>query len=659
MRRPNFGKPPPGYVAGLGRGATGFTTRSDIGPARQAVGMGDGNIAPPGFGRGMGMPGSEDPLNIPEFGEGTFNQWSGYEGSLFANAAYDNEDREADEVSTFFTKISLNFYRYSIMLKHISMVEEAIGANKNMEKELEKIKQEAPKYQQQFADLKRQLANVTREEWESIPEDVDHSGKRVKSQRYTPTPDNLIDVARMDGESVNFLDPDAQSMDSSIAGYNPGQTPMTNLSELGEARKMNLGLKLDKMSSSVMGTTAINKNGYLTDLNALKINSATEINDIRKAKLLMKSIRKNDPNSPIGWISSARIEELDGKIDAAREIIGEACDKFPLNEDVWAEAARLMPAEESRRILVTAITNMPKSKKLWMACVNGEKDKKKKVKILRKALNSISNDVELWKAAIELEEEEEAKSLLYKAVECVPYDTNIWIALAKLEDYEKARKVLNRASKKIPTDHTLWVHAAKLEEARGEDERCRKILFKGMTKLRENVTISKDQWLKEAYDAEMSASVVTARAIIECTIGEKPDEDSKNGWYETAENFLHRGAIECARACLKSVCLAFPKDAGSWMKAINLEEEHGNSKTLGRILKQALESFDESELFYLMYAKHLWKKEKNIDEAIKILKGGLENIDDEEELYLALVKLYKEKRDYSEARKLLIKGRQK
>jgi pre-mRNA-processing factor 6 len=26
--------PPPSYVAGLGRGATGFTTRSDIGPAR-------------------------------------------------------------------------------------------------------------------------------------------------------------------------------------------------------------------------------------------------------------------------------------------------------------------------------------------------------------------------------------------------------------------------------------------------------------------------------------------------------------------------------------------------------------------------------------------------------------------------------------------------
>lgn len=28
---------PPNYVAGLGRGATGFTTRSDIGPSRQAL----------------------------------------------------------------------------------------------------------------------------------------------------------------------------------------------------------------------------------------------------------------------------------------------------------------------------------------------------------------------------------------------------------------------------------------------------------------------------------------------------------------------------------------------------------------------------------------------------------------------------------------------
>ena len=29
-----WGKPPPGYIPGLGRGAVGFCTRLDVGPAR-------------------------------------------------------------------------------------------------------------------------------------------------------------------------------------------------------------------------------------------------------------------------------------------------------------------------------------------------------------------------------------------------------------------------------------------------------------------------------------------------------------------------------------------------------------------------------------------------------------------------------------------------
>lgn len=32
--KPNFGAPPAGYIPGYGRGATGFITRSDIGPAK-------------------------------------------------------------------------------------------------------------------------------------------------------------------------------------------------------------------------------------------------------------------------------------------------------------------------------------------------------------------------------------------------------------------------------------------------------------------------------------------------------------------------------------------------------------------------------------------------------------------------------------------------
>lgn len=37
--KPNFGPPPPGYIAGIGRGAHGFTTRSDLGPAQTNLQM--------------------------------------------------------------------------------------------------------------------------------------------------------------------------------------------------------------------------------------------------------------------------------------------------------------------------------------------------------------------------------------------------------------------------------------------------------------------------------------------------------------------------------------------------------------------------------------------------------------------------------------------
>ena len=83
--------------------------------------------------------------------------------------------------------------------------------------------------------------------------------------------------------------------------------------------------------------------------------------------------------------------------------------------------------------------------KLWLALSDKEKDSKSKTKILNKALENISNDVELWKACIELEDKTEAKSLLYKAIECVPYSTEIWLALAKLEEYANAKRILNKA----------------------------------------------------------------------------------------------------------------------------------------------------------------------------------------------------------------------
>lgn len=86
------------------------------------------------------------------------------------------------------------------------------------------------------------------------------------------------------------------------------------------------------------------------------------------------------------------------------------------SEDVWLEAARLTAYDKVKSFLAQAVQNMPKSKRLWMLAARKELDPKIKSKILKRALEQLPNEVEIWKECIELEEPEEAKVLLQKAV---------------------------------------------------------------------------------------------------------------------------------------------------------------------------------------------------------------------------------------------------
>lgn len=67
-KKPNFGPPPAGYVAGLGRGATGFVTRSDLGPAARA-----NNI--------VQLKHTED--DEAAYADNRYDSWEGYKGALF------------------------------------------------------------------------------------------------------------------------------------------------------------------------------------------------------------------------------------------------------------------------------------------------------------------------------------------------------------------------------------------------------------------------------------------------------------------------------------------------------------------------------------------------------------------------------------------------
>lgn len=56
-------------------------------------------------------------------------------------------------------------------------------------------------------------------------------------------------------------------------------------------------------------------------MSASDISLAPISSDIKKARLLLKSVRETNPHHPPAWIASARLEEVTGKLQVARNLI--------------------------------------------------------------------------------------------------------------------------------------------------------------------------------------------------------------------------------------------------------------------------------------------------------------------------------------------------
>ncbi|GAV70443.1 PRP1_N domain-containing protein/TPR_14 domain-containing protein [Cephalotus follicularis] len=651
-------KPPPNYVAGLGRGATGFTTRSDIGPARAAPDLPDrsattiGGAAsgPPAVGRGRGKPGEDEEEDDGEekgYDENQkFDEFEGNDVGLFASAEYDEDDKEADAVWEEIDK------RMDSRRKD--------RREARLKEEIEKYRASNPKITEQFADLKRRLETISYTEWDSIPEIGDYSlrNKKKRFESFVPVPDTLLERARQEQEHVTALDPRGRVASGTETPWS--QTPVTDLTAVGEGRGTVLSLKLDRLSDSVSGLTVVDPKGYLTDLKSMKITSDAEISDIKKARLLLKSVTLTNPKHPPGWIAAARLEEVAGKIQAARQLIQKGCEECPKNEDVWLEACRLSSPDEAKGVIAKGVKAIPNSVKLWLQAAKLENDDANKSRVLRKGLEHISDSVRLWKAVVELASEEDARLLLHRAVECCPLHVELWLALARLETYDNAKKVLNKAREKLSKEPAIWITAAKLEEANGNSSTVGKIIERGIRALqREGLVIDREVWMKEAEASERAGSVVTCRAIISNTIGiGVEEEDRKRTWVADAEECKKRGSIETARAIYAHALTMFLTKKSIWLKAAQLEKSHGTRESLDALLRKAVTYRPQAEVLWLMGAKEKWLA-GDVPAARAILQEAYAAIPNSEEIWLAAFKLEFENHEPERARMLLAKARER
>ncbi|VDO63696.1 unnamed protein product [Haemonchus placei] len=662
---------PAGYVPGVGRGATGFTTRSDIGPAREATDVPEAGTGPPS------KKAKEETKDDPDeqLNDNNYDEFEGYAGSLFAKDPYDKEDEEADEVYLAVeTRIDERRREYR---------------EKKYKEAIEKYRKERPKIQQEFSDLKRQLSEVTEDEWVAIPEVGDSRNKakrNPRAEKFTPVPDSLIAMSMSYGETTSVLDSRVQSgmttpfgsgFQSTFGGINTYLVSWTisggwktginsgistghdlDLIKIGQARNKIMDIKLNQVSDSVSGQTVVDPKGYLTDLQSMIPQYGGDINDVKKARMLLKSVRETNPKHPPAWIASARLEEVVGKLQVARHLIMEGCEKNKKSEDMWLEAVRLHPPETAKAIVANAVRSMPHSVRLWMKTAEIETDLKAKKKVFRKALEQIPTSVRLWKAAIELEEPDDARILLTRAVECCSSSTELWLALARLETYENARKVLNKAREHIPTDRQIWLCAARLEETRGQKDMVDRIVQKALTSLTANmVELNREHWMKDAIDAERAGCTLTCQAIIRHVIGAGvEDEDKKATWLEDADSFAKQGALACARAVYAHALQNVEKRKGIWLAAAHFEKTHGTTEEYEKVLADATASCPQVEVLWLMYAKSRWLH-GDVSGAREILAKAFEHNANSEGIWMAAVKLESENNEFARARRLLEKAR--
>jgi pre-mRNA-processing factor 6 len=638
----NFSKPPPGYIPGVGRGAVGFMTRSDIGPAGANQELGGA-----GRGRGAGAAAKKPPTGAAagataagaaaaaaDTNDGNFDAFAGYQERLFSDAPYEEDDAEADRIYA-----------------QVDDEMEARTAKRRQQSEADLSHQSSlseSRIADQFADLKRQLAGVTAEQWEAIPDIGDRTIKKKKQDSFTPVPDSILQMNR----------PDAKLVSGSASVGAGSETTLTGLSE---TRNQMLGLKLDKMSDSVSGQTVVDPKGYLTSLSSqTTISSESDIADVKKARLLLKSVVTTNPKHGPGWIAAARLEEQRRDMAAARRLIREGCEHCADDEDVWLEAARLQTPAQARVVLADAVRHLPHSVRLWMAAseLEGPADAEARKAVLRKALTLIPHSEKLWKAAVALETPEDARIMLARAVECVPSSPDLWLALAKLETYESAQRVLNQARQAVPAEPSIWVAAAKLEEARGKPEMVARIIPRAIKALSaQQVSTSREVWLKYAEDAEAAAAPLTAAAIARSTadLGVE-DVDRRRTWTADAQAFEEHGAIACARALTECLLTAFPDKEAVWTSAAEFERRHGTKSTLDALLRTAVSRCPQSEVLWLMAAKEKWLA-GDVEAARVLLRESYSANPGSEQIWLAAVKIEWESDEPARARALLERAR--
>ncbi|ODV90593.1 hypothetical protein CANCADRAFT_2323 [Tortispora caseinolytica NRRL Y-17796] len=577
--------PPPGYIPGIGRGATGFSTRSDIGTAQPVADQ---------------LPGPEGARDDPD----------STDTGLLGTNQYTKEDEEADDI-----------------YKQIDRRMETRRKHRNKRQAVSKPETLAD----QFADLKRNLASISDYDWSALPEASDNTGKNkrhrqllAQTQRFYAVPDSVVAGSIVDTTRT------------------AGSIDMHNLTE---ARGKILKDSLDNATAEINSDVRPETVGGIEDSDlsdTLLQYSASNVGDTDKTRKLIESVLKSNPAHAPAWIALAQLECSVAHTSKAKRILADARANCPSSEDIWLESLKIASKKDALSLAREAVLSLPKSIALWKALVDAETDNTSKLQSLQSALQQNPTSAELWEAyADHQDSEENTKLVLRKSVELVPESAHLWLRLASLETYEVAKSVLKQARDHIAASLDLWIAEIVLDESQQQSQDILNgTSFSALQNLsQQGVMPSRKVLFAEANKCIEDDHKGAALALIDGL--QKHDSTTKQSpltdlWLNDYNYLTNKGYKELARLVLVAGLTREESDIDLWHELYSFDQE--NSGDVIHTLESAIAYCPDESMFPLMLAKTHWANGYP-DKALEVLKQSLGSLPDDEDLWLAYAKV--------------------
>jgi pre-mRNA-processing factor 6 len=231
----------------------------------------------------------------------------------------------------------------------------------------------------------------------------------------------------------------------------------------------------------------------------VQVSSAAEVSDIKRARMLMKSMVNTNPKSPHAWIAYARLEEIAGELKTARSIIAQvmpsiqaACStafcpwhalqgaSCVLKQMILhADGSATVSIENLNRRIAAILTHArqvqhqnialqgteacPQNEDVWLEAARLQTPENAR-SMLARGVQQLPNSIKLWMQAARVEHDDAAKRrVLRKALERNSKSVRLWKAAVELHDEDEARLLLSRAVECCPDQVDLWIALVRLE----------------------------------------------------------------------------------------------------------------------------------------------------------------------------------------------------